>query len=67
MKDQKGNTISIALQKISDQYDSKRKRICVDKFIEFCNRSMKSWLEKNGIKMHSIHNSKKYDVTETFI
>ena len=38
--------------------ESNRKpnKIWVDKSLEFYNRSMKSWLEKNAIGMHSAHN-----------
>ena len=28
----------------------------VDKGNEFCNRSVKSWLEKNAMEVYSIHN-----------
>ena len=34
---------------------------------EFYNRSVKSWLEKNAIKMYSIHNEGKSVVAEGFI
>ena len=34
---------------------------------EFCNRSMKSWLEKNGIEMYSTHSEGKYVIAERFI
>ena len=33
---------------------------------EFYNRSMKSWLEKNGIEMYLIHNARKSVVAERF-
>ena len=39
----------------------------MDKSGEFFNRSMKSWLEKNGIEMYSTHNEGKSVVTERFI
>ena len=52
LKDKKVGSIVNAFQKILD--DSKRKpnKICVDKGSEFYNRSMKLWLEKNGIEMY---------------
>ena len=34
----------------------KPNKIWIDKGSEFHNRSMKSWLEKNCIEMHSTHN-----------
>ena len=45
----------------------KPNKIWVDKGIEFYIRSMKSWPEKNGIEMYSIHNEGKYIVAERFI
>ena len=39
----------------------------VDKGSEFCNRSMKSWLEKNTVELHSPHNEGKSITTERFI
>ena len=39
----------------------------VEKGSEFYNRSMKSWLEKNNIKMYSTHNGGKSVVAERFI
>ena len=39
----------------------------MDKGSEYCNRSMKPWLEKNDIEMHSTHNEGKSVVTERFI
>ena len=38
-----------------------------DKGSEYYNRSMKSWLEGNGIEMHSTHNEDKAVVAERFI
>ena len=45
----------------------KPNKIWVDKCSEFYNRSMKLWLEKNDIKMHSAHNEKKSVIVERFI
>ena len=39
----------------------------MDKGSEFYNRTMKSWLEKNDIEMHSTHNKEKSVVAERFI
>ena len=38
----------------------------MSKGCEFYNRSMKSWLEKNGIEMYLIHNERKSVVAERF-
>ena len=49
--------------------DSKRKpnKIWVDKGSEFYDRSMKSWLGKNEIKINSIHKEGKSVVSERLI
>ena len=39
----------------------------IDKGSQFCNRSIKSWLEKNGEDMYSAHNEGKSVVAEKFI
>ena len=39
----------------------------IDKGSEFYNRSMKSFLQKNDIKMYSTHNEGKSVLTERFI
>ena len=56
LKDKKGITITNAFQKILDESNRKPNKIRVDKGKEFYNRSNKSWLEKNDIKMYSTHN-----------
>ena len=56
LKDKKGITITNALQKILDESNRKPNKIRVDKGSEFYNSSIKSWLEKNDIKMYSTHN-----------
>ena len=55
LKDKNSITITNAFQKILDESNRQRNEILVDKGSEFCNISMKSWLEKNGIQMYSIH------------
>ena len=42
---------------------TKKNKIWVDKGSEYCNRSMKLWLEKNAIEMYSTCN----DVYPTFL
>ena len=43
------------------------KKIWVDKGIEFCKRSMKSWLQNNDIEMYSTHKEETSVVPERFI
>ena len=50
--DKKGITITNASQKMLKESNRKPNKIWVDKGLEFYNRSMKSWLEKNAIGMH---------------
>ena len=50
-----------------DEFNDKLNALCVDKGSEFCNRSMKSWLQDNDIEMCSIHNEGKSVVPERFI
>ena len=45
-----------AFQKFLDEPRCKPNKIGVDKGSEFCNRSMKLWLQKNYIEMYSTHN-----------
>ena len=56
LKDKKGITITNAFQKILDESNRKPNKIRVDKGSEFYNSSIKSWLEKNDMKMYSTHN-----------
>ena len=50
LKEKKAITISNAFQKILDESNQKPNKMWIDKVSEFYNRSMKSWLEKNGIE-----------------
>ena len=59
LKDDKGTTITNAFQKILKESNRKINKIWVDKGIQFYNRSMKSWLEKNDIEMYSTSNEGK--------
>ena len=67
LKDKKGVSIVNAFQSILKKSNRKPNKIWVDKGGEFCNRSMKSWLEKNDIEMYSTHNEGKSVVAERFI
>ena len=54
LKDKKGISITKAFQNILKESNRKSNKIWIDKGSEFCNRSMKSWLEKkNDIEMCS--------------
>ena len=55
LKDKKGSTITNVFQKILDESNRKPNKIWVDNGSKFYNRSVKSWLEKNAIKMYSTH------------
>ena len=48
------------------EFYRKPNKIRVYKGSEFCNRSTKSWLEKNAIELYSNHNEGKSVVTERF-
>ena len=67
LKDKKGITITNTFQKSFKESNCKPTKILEDKGDEFHNRSMKSWLEKNVIEMHSTHNEGKYVVPERFV
>ena len=67
LKDKKGVSIVNAFQSILKKSNRKPNKIWVDKGGEFYNRSMKSWLEKNYIEMHSTHNEAQFVVAERFI
>ena len=67
MKDNTCITITNAFQKKLKESTRKSNKIWVDKGSEFHNRSVKSWLEKNDIKMYSTHNEGKSVVVEIFI
>ena len=67
LKDKKGVSIVNAFQSIFKKSNKKPNKIWVDKGSEFYNRSMKSWLEKNDIKMYSTLNEGKPVVAERFI
>ena len=58
---------AVYFQKILKESDTKPNKIWVDRGSEFYNKSMKSWLEKNGIEMYSTHNKGKYVIAERFI
>ena len=77
LKDKKGFNVNycknyckietIVIQKVLNKSDRKPNKIWVDKGSKFYNRSMISWLEKNGIEMYSTHKEGKSVVPERFI
>ena len=67
MADKKGVTITNAFQKILDESNPNLNKIWVGKGSEFYNRSMKSFLQNNNIKMYSTHNQEKSVIAERLI
>ena len=55
LKDEKGTTVTNVLKNFLDESSHKRNTIRVDKGCEFYNKSMKSCLLDNDIKMYSTH------------
>ena len=49
-------TITNAFQQFLGESSRKSNKIWVDKGSKFYNRTMKSWLQDNGIDMYSTHN-----------
>ena len=66
-KYKKGIKITNAFQKILDESNCKPDKTWVEKWSEFWNRSMKSWLRDNDIEMYSTHYQRKSIVAERFI
>ena len=66
-KDKNGITTANAFQNILKSSNHKSNKIWVDKGSESYNISTKSWLEKNGIEMHSTHNDGKSVIAERLI
>ena len=54
-------------KKILKNLITTQNKIWVDKGNKFCNRSMKSQLEKNDIDMYSTYNEEKSVIAESFI
>ena len=67
LKDKKGITIINDFQENLKESNRKPNKIWVDKRREFCNRSMKSFLQNNNIEMYSIHNEGKSVAAGKFI
>ena len=67
LKDKKSVSIVNTFQSTLKKSNRKPNKIRVNKGGELCNRSMKSWLEKNDIEMYSTHNEGKSVVAERFV
>ena len=67
LKYKKGIIITDAFPNFFDESNRKPNKIWVDKGSKFNNRSIKSWLEKNDIKMYSTHNEGKSVIPERFL
>ena len=63
----KGITVTNAFQKILHESNRKPNKIWVGKGSKFYNRSMKSFLQNNNIKMYSMHNEWKSFIAERFV
>ena len=59
LKDKNVIAISNGFQKVSNKSNRKSNKMWVNIGKTFCNRSVKSSLEKNAIEMYSTHNSRK--------
>ena len=66
MKDKKGITITKAFQEILYESGRSPNKIWVDNDSEFYNRSIKSWLQDNGMEIYSTHSEGKSVVAEIF-
>ena len=67
LKDKKTIPIANAFQKVLHESNRKPNKIWVDKGSKFCNRSVKSWFEKNTIEMYSIRNEQKSIIAKRFV
>ena len=68
LKNKKGTTITNAFKKFLDESKwRKTNKKWGDKGSEFYKRSIKSWLEDNGIEIYSTYNEENYVVAERFI
>ena len=57
----------MVFKKFLDKSKRKPNKVWLHKGNEFYNRSVKSWLQNNNIKMYSTHNEGKSVVAERFI
>ena len=60
LKDKKGSTNTNAFRNMLDKSKRKPSKIWVDKGSEFCNRSVKSFLQNSDIEMYPTYNEEKY-------
>ena len=67
LNDKKDITITNDFQKILRESNGKTNKIWVDKGSEFYNKSIKPWLEDNGIEMYSTRIEGKSVIAERFI
>ena len=66
LKGKKEITITYAFQKIIDESNPKPNKIWADEGSKCCNRSMKSFLQNNSIKIYSTNNECKYVTAKRF-
>ena len=63
----RAKNITKTFQKSLDEFNCKPNKIWVDAGSQFYNRSFKSWLQDNNIRIYSTHNEVKSVVAERFI
>ena len=63
-QDKKGIAITNTFQNVLNKSGRKPNKIWIDKGSKFYNRSMKSWLHDNSIKLYSTNNEGKYVIAE---
>ena len=66
-KIKKGIIITNDFQNILDKWNRKPNEIWVEKGSEFCNTSIKSFLQNNDIEMYSVHSEGKSVIAERFM
>ena len=66
-KTKKGIAVTNIFRNVLNESEHKSNKIWLDKGSKLCNRSMKSWLQDNDMKIYSIHNEGKSVVAEIFI
>ena len=66
LKDKKGDTVKVALEKIITESGRTPDHLWVDEGGEFYNKIMKAYLDKNDINMYSTYSENKSAVIERF-
>ena len=67
LKDKKGKTVLNAFIKIVNESNRKLNKLWFDQGIEFDNKLLKEWLDKNDVFMYSARNEGKSVISEKLI